>query len=129
MVSRMRRRRRRRRVVLVGGLIAVGVHKFSKRDAERIEEHTGLPPEELEDADLEQAMQELNIQSQQLTPEEQAQVAQVGGAEDDGGAAPAAPAAGGAANLDELERLAELHAKGILTDEEFEAKKKQILGL
>jgi len=29
----------------------------------------------------------------------------------------------------ELEQLAELKAKGILTDEEFEAKKKQILGI
>ena len=30
--------------------------------------------------------------------------------------------------LDELEKLAELHEKGILTDEEFQAKKKQLLG-
>jgi hypothetical protein len=31
--------------------------------------------------------------------------------------------------LDDLERLAELHKDGILTDEEFAAKKKQLLGL
>lgn len=44
-------------------------------------------------------------------------------------AAPApAPAAGGA-DYGELEQLADLHAKGILTDEEFAAKKAQILGL
>ncbi len=30
--------------------------------------------------------------------------------------------------LDELEKLAELHEKGILTDEEFQAKKKELLG-
>jgi len=29
----------------------------------------------------------------------------------------------------ELERLAELRDQGIITDEEFEAKKKQILGI
>lgn len=28
-----------------GGLVAFGVHKMSKRDADRIEEHTGIPPE------------------------------------------------------------------------------------
>jgi hypothetical protein len=32
-------------------------------------------------------------------------------------------------HLDELERLAELKEKGVITEEEFEAKKKQILGL
>ena len=32
-------------------------------------------------------------------------------------------------SLDQLEKLAELKQKGILTDEEFQAKKKQILGL
>ena len=39
-------------------------------------------------------------------------------------AAPAAPDYAG-----ELEQLAQLKAQGILTDEEFEAKKKQILGI
>jgi putative oligomerization/nucleic acid binding protein len=29
----------------------------------------------------------------------------------------------------DLEKLAELHANGVITDEEFAAKKKQILGL
>ncbi len=41
-------------------------------------------------------------------------------------------ASGGAPQQDytaELERLADLHNRGVLTDEEFEAKKKQILGL
>lgn len=32
-------------------------------------------------------------------------------------------------NLEDLERLAQLRDKGILTEEEFQAKKKQILGL
>jgi len=32
-------------------------------------------------------------------------------------------------DMDQLQRLADLHAKGILTDEEFAAKKAQILGI
>ena len=31
--------------------------------------------------------------------------------------------------MDELERLAQLRDQGILSDEEFEAKKKQVLGI
>jgi predicted Zn-dependent peptidase len=42
-------------------------------------------------------------------------------------AAPAAPAAPDYAA--ELEQLAQLKAQGIITEEEFEAKKKQILGI
>jgi hypothetical protein len=110
------RRRRRRRVLLVGGMVAFGAHKMSQKDAERIEQHTGVDPEELTDEELEQAMGELGIEQQQVTPEDQEHT--------DG----AAPASGGG-DLDELQKLGELHAQGILTDEEFAAKKAQILGL
>jgi hypothetical protein len=41
------------------------------------------------------------------------------------GAAAAVPAGG----LDDLDRLAVLHRRGVLTDEEFAAKKKQVLGI
>ena len=44
-------------------------------------------------------------------------------------AAPAAPAAPEPEYVGELERLAQLRDQGILSDEEFEAKKKQILGI
>jgi hypothetical protein len=70
MASRMRRRRRRRRVVLVGGLIAVGVHKMSKKDVERVEEHTGKTAEELSDEELDQAMSDLKIEGEEMTDEE-----------------------------------------------------------
>jgi len=43
-------------------------------------------------------------------------------------AAPA-PAASEPDYVNELERLAQLRDQGILTDDEFEAKKKQILGI
>ena len=44
-------------------------------------------------------------------------------------AAPPPPAEAGPDYAAELEQLAQLKAQGILTDEEFEAKKKQILGI
>jgi hypothetical protein len=112
MASRMRRRRRRRRVVLVGGLIAVGVHKMSKKDVERVEEHTGKSAEELSDEELDQAMSDLNIEAEELTDEEWEQAEN---AEDD--------------YIAELERLSKLHDEGVITDEEFESKKAQLLGL
>ena len=31
--------------------------------------------------------------------------------------------------MDELERIAQLHEEGVITDEEFEAKKKELLNL
>jgi predicted Zn-dependent peptidase len=116
-MSRMRRRRhrrrRRRRIVLVGGLIAVGVHKLSKKDVERVEEQTGKPAEELTDEELEQAMKQLGIEGEEMTDEEYDYVDQQDAAEDD--------------YIEELERLASLHDQGIITDEEFEAKKKELL--
>jgi hypothetical protein len=93
----------------VGGLVAFGVYKFSTRDAQRIEEHTGVEPEELDDAEIEQAMRDLNIDPQTVTSEDLEQ----GGAPT--GVAPAASAD----YLDEIERLAALHEQGILTDATF----------
>lgn len=132
-----------RRTVVIGGMVLLAAGgtaaaiKLSQQDAQRIEEHTGLPPEQLEDNDLEQAMQELSIQPQPLTAEEQAALAQQSGeasavGPQTQGVQPSAPATGAAAQQDylaELERLAELKDKGIITAEEFEMKKKQLLGL
>jgi hypothetical protein len=42
---------------------------------------------------------------------------------------PPAPAAAEDPSIAELQQLADLHAQGILTDEEFAAKKAQILGI
>ena len=72
MVMRTQRRRRRRRMVLVGGLLAFGAYKLSKRDVKRVEEHTGQKGEELTDEQLEQAMDELGIEGEDLTAEEAA---------------------------------------------------------
>ena len=117
---------RRRRVMLVGGLVGFGAYKMSTKDADRIEEHTGIPPEELEDEDLEQAMDELGIEKQTITDADQEAGAEGGEA---AASAPAAAPASGGDDLDQLKKLGDLHDAGILTDEEFEAKKAQILGL
>ena len=61
MARRHRRRQVRRRIALVGGMVAFGAHKMSQSQAQQIQEHTGVPPEELEDEDLETAMAELGI--------------------------------------------------------------------
>jgi len=123
---RRRRRVRRRRILLVGGLVAFGTYKFSTRDADRIQEHTGTDPEEMDDAELEQAMQDLDIEPQKVTS---ADTEQGGQASAPASTASAAPSSGGSAGyLDELTQLASLHEQGILTDAEFDAKKAQILG-
>jgi len=112
------RRRRRRRVLLVGGLVAFGAYKFSKRDADRIEEESGVPPEEMTDEELEQTMDKLGIEKQHRDASDQ-----------EVGAAEATQQSGMSSSLDDIERLAELYKTGVLTEEEFTAKKRQILGI
>ena len=115
MMMRRRRRRRRRRIILAGGLVALGAYKLSKKDVERVEEHTGKSAEELSDEELDKAMDDLNIQKDEMDDSELDHVDQADAQDDD--------------YIEELERLADLHEKGILTDEEFETKKKQLLDL
>ena len=121
-MMRRRRRRRRRRLLLLGGMVAIGVHhhrKISKQNAQRIEDESGVPVEDMTDEELDQAMSDLNIQGEELTEEERSQVEQ----DDDEGEEEQLT------YLDELERLAQLRDDGIITEEEFAAKKKQLLDL
>lgn len=136
-VVRRTKRRMMRRSVMVGGMILLAASgtsaaiKLTQNDAQRIQEHTGLPPQDLEDQDLEEAMRELNIQSQSLTPSEQASLAPQ--------SAPPPPQSPPVQSpplptaqfdyMAELEKLGELKEKGIITEEEFQAKKMQLLGL
>jgi hypothetical protein len=113
-------------VLLAVGGAAYSAVKLTQQDAQRIEEHTGESVEELSEEDLIAAMEELGIQSIELTEDDQAIIANEGSAAP--AAAPAAPAAQ-ESYLDELEKLADLRDKGVISDEDFEAKKKQILGL
>jgi hypothetical protein len=103
---------------LVGGLVAFGAYKLSKKDAKRVEEHTGVPPEEMTDEEMEKAMDDLGIEKQKVSEADQ---------EDTGGQA--APAEEAPDYLDEIERLGKLKDQGFISEEEFEAKKKQLLGL
>lgn len=57
--------------MLVGGLVAFGAYKMSQKDADRIEEHTGVEPEELTDEELTQAMNELDIPVQTVSSDDQ----------------------------------------------------------
>ena len=119
---------RRRRVMLVGGLVAFGAYKFSTRDAKRIEEHTGVDPEELDDAELAQAMKDLNIDEQKVTSADLEQAGeQAASPPADAAPAAAAPIGGSLSYPDELTKLAALHEQGILNDAEFDTKKRQIL--
>ena len=56
--------------MLVGGMVAIGTKKMSAKNAEAIEQETGIPPEELEDGDLEEVMQELGIPDEEVSESE-----------------------------------------------------------
>ena len=132
-----RHRRRRRRRIMVGGAILVtagaaayGAYKLSQPAVEKIEEYTGAPVDDLDDAELESAMKDLNIQPQEMTEEDKAALASSSDTEN--AQPPSQPTAEPAQQEDyiaQLEKLADLHDRGIITDEEFEAKKKVLLGL
>lgn len=128
-------RRFRRRRILVGGaaLLLVGgaAYKIGQSQAQQIQQHTGKPPEDLSQEELEQAMDELGIEEQELTAADQAAI-EAEALPDAPGSAPAQSQTPPAAQTDyisQLERLADLRDRGIVTPEEFEVKKKQLLGL
>ena len=124
-------------VLLAVGGAAYGAVKLTQKDAQRIEEHAGASVEELTEEELVAAMQELGIQSIELDENDQAAIARETGQTSAAPTAVATPEAQPAAvptgpegsYLDELERLGALRDQGIISDEDFEAKKKQLLGL
>ena len=118
-------------VLLAVGAATYGAVKLSQNDAQRVEKHTGTSAEELTEDELVAAMQELGIQSIELDENDKATIAKESGKAPPAAAsaAPAAPTEPEGSYLDELERLADLRDKGVISDEEFEAKKGQLLGL
>lgn len=121
-------------VLLAVGGAAYGAVKLSQKDADRIEEHTGATVEELTEEELVAAMEDLGIQSIELTDDDKAIISSEEAQPAD--SAPAAqptpvtaPPEPQASYLDELERLAGLRDRGIISEEDFEAKKSQLLGL
>ena len=119
-------------MLLVAGGTAAAI-KLTQKDAQKIEEHTGYPPDQLSEEELTQAMRDLGIQSIELTDEDKAVIAK----QSDTAVAPTASlaptgapsAASDDSYIAELEQLADLRDRGIITDEEFEAKKRKLLGL
>jgi hypothetical protein len=109
-------------LLAAGGAAYAGV-KLAQKDADKIEEYTGVPPEELSDEDLQGAMDELGIESMEMDEQDYAAL----GAEPD--AAPAEAPGEETSYLEELEQLAALRDQGVISDEDFEAKKGQLLGL
>jgi len=110
----MRRRRPLMRAAMVGGAGYMAGKKIEQgRDA---------------DANRDQQIEDLQMQNAQLQ-QAQMQQAQMAAAPPPPPPA-AAPSAGGmSANvIEQLKQLGELHEQGILTDEEFAAQKKALLG-
>ena len=62
-------------MLLAGGAVA---HKLTKQDADKIEQHTGTSVEELTEEELVAAMEQLGIQSIELTEEDEAIIAKQG---------------------------------------------------
>lgn len=125
----------RRRSILLNGfsLLLVGgaAYKIGQAQAQQIQQHTGRPPEDLSPTELENAMEALNIEPQELNDQDKAAIeAEAEGTPSAPPAAPSKPEVQTAPDyITEIQDLAGLRDKGILTEEEFEAKKKQLLGL
>ena len=96
-------------------MIAVGTYALTSSQVEQVEQQTGKQAEELTDEQLEQAMKQLGIKPEELSDEDWKQLDTADNEPED--------------YLEELERLSELNKKGVITDEEFEAKKKELLNL
>ena len=122
-----------RRRMIIGGMVVLGVgygaYKLTQTQVQQVEQKTGKKAEELTEEELEGAMDELGIQAQEPTDEEIAMLE----AENEPDEKSATPAASQGTTdesyLDELERLASFRDQGIITQEEFDAKKKDLLGL
>ena len=106
--------------------------KLSQQDAQMIQQHTGLPPDQLEDNDLNQAMQELNIHSLPLTPQDQSAL----GIQPSSTvivhrhpSAPPPPSNPQATIEQQLQSLHEMVDKRLITEDDYNAKKKQMLGI
>ena len=124
-------RRRRRRRIIVGGAVllavggaAYGAYKLSQPDVERVEQYTGKDADDLSEEELIDAMDKLGIKKMELTDEDKAAIEY----EESSPAESAAPASQ-ESYIDELEKLADLRDRGVISEQDFEKKKQQLLGL
>jgi L-fucose isomerase-like protein len=116
-------------VLLAAGGAATAI-KMSKDDAKKIEKETGVSVEELTEDELAAAMKKLNIQSIELDENDKAIVAKETGQESKNTLTSAPVKQNDQPSyLKELEQLKKLLDQGVITQEEFEAKKAQLLNL
>jgi len=119
--------------MIIGGMVVLGVgygaYKLTQTQVQQVEQHTGKKAEDLSEEELEGAMDKLGIEAQEPTDEEIAKLE--AGDEPTEKSATQATSQGTTdeSYLDELERLASLRDQGVITQEEFDAKKKDLLGL
>jgi predicted Zn-dependent peptidase len=116
-------------MLLVGG----AAYKLGQNNVKQVEEYTGKPAEDLTQEELEAALNNLGIQEEEITDSDMAAIEAEAINEPttppQSAAAPAAPTTPQANYIEELKKLAELKDAGVITKEEFESKKKQLLGL
>jgi hypothetical protein len=110
-------------------LLGDAAYKIAAAEAERLQEYAGRPPEDLSPQELEQAMDALEIPDRPLTQAERSAVEAE--ATDAASWVPAdEPGAAASPTFEtDLEKLASLRDRGIISEEDFQTKKKQILGL
>jgi hypothetical protein len=139
-VGRRYRRRRIMRGTMALLLVGGAAYKISQSQAQQIQQQTGKAPEDLSKEQLEQAMDDLGIEEQELTPDDVAAIdaeaedaPQAAAPAPKPAPAPATPTASAAPAqpdyIEELKRLAGLKDAGVITDEEFQAKKAKLMGL
>jgi hypothetical protein len=112
--------------MLILGATAGVAYKLGKKQAQQIEEYTGYPPEQLSEEDLQAAMKDLNIKSEPLNDDDRQEIA---AAQTGSKPAPSQPARSQDDYIEELQKLAGLRDNSIITAEESETKKQQLLGL
>jgi hypothetical protein len=91
--------------------------KLHRDDIRKIVEKTGKPIREMSEEELLAAMEELGIEGHEVTDEDEKETVAAGKKETT------------MEDLELLEKLTEMLYKGFITDEEYQQKKKDILGL
>jgi hypothetical protein len=110
--------------------------KLTAPDAQKIQDDAGMPVEQLEESDLRESMTELHIQAQPLTPQDYSTLGipappQAGSSSTTvvKHSAPPPPASTAPSLEDQLKSLDNLKTSGLITEDDYNAKKKQILGI
>jgi len=123
---RMRRRMRRRLIIGGAVLIAAGTTavKMSPNEVQQVEQYTGQKAEDLNEEQLDAAMEHLGIEGQEPNDQE---IAMLEAEDQKAQPAPSYSSAPQDDMVSKLERLGTLKAQGLLTEEEFAQAKQKLL--